>query len=84
MQQLTCPFCGPRPEAEFRYGGDAGKQRPARECSDAVWAGYLYQRRNARGESSELWRHAGGCGRWIVLRRDTVTHAVLGAEGMNP
>ena len=49
MQMFTCPWCGPRPDAEFEYGGDAGKHRPARAASDAEWAEYLYFRTNARG-----------------------------------
>jgi sarcosine oxidase delta subunit len=38
VQVFPCPFCGERPDAEFRYGGDARKARPARDCSDAEWA----------------------------------------------
>ncbi|RUX65781.1 sarcosine oxidase subunit delta, partial [Mesorhizobium sp. M7A.F.Ca.US.014.04.1.1] len=27
MQLFPCPFCGPRDETEFYYGGDAGNAR---------------------------------------------------------
>lgn len=84
MQIFDCPFCGPRPDAEFRYGGEAGRARPPRECSDAEWAEYLYLRANARGASRELWLHHAGCGRWIELQRDTVTHVQAGARGLVP
>ena len=26
---IPCPYCGDRDVSEFRYGGDASKQRPA-------------------------------------------------------
>jgi sarcosine oxidase, subunit delta len=84
MQIFPCPWCGARPDAEFRYAGDAGKPRPPREASDAEWARYLYLRGNTRGAARELWVHAGGCGRWLVLNRDTVTHVVGSAEPMSP
>ncbi|HWA50953.1 MAG TPA: sarcosine oxidase subunit delta [Dongiaceae bacterium] len=80
MQQFPCPFCGPRAEGEFRYAGDAGVKRPARDCSDAEWAKYLYLRKNIKGAARELWIHSGGCGRWFELKRDTVTHVVSGSE----
>lgn len=77
MQIFPCPFCGLRADREFRYGGDAGKRRPARECSEAEWAHYRFQRINAKGRARELWLHADGCGRWIEIERDTTTHEVF-------
>lgn len=79
MQRFPCPWCGPRDEVEFHYGGDAGRSRPGREASDADWARYLHGRSNAQGPARELWVHADGCGRWFVLSRDTVSHAVHGS-----
>ena len=29
MIRIPCPYCGVRDHSEFRYGGDAGKPRPA-------------------------------------------------------
>jgi sarcosine oxidase subunit delta len=29
MLQITCPYCGPRAEKEFTYGGEAHIVRPA-------------------------------------------------------
>ena len=29
MLLITCPYCGPRPEIEFRCGGEAHIARPA-------------------------------------------------------
>jgi heterotetrameric sarcosine oxidase delta subunit len=84
MQKFPCPFCGPRADREFRYGGDAGKQRPARDCTDAEWARYRYQRTNGKGVARELWLHADGCGRWIEIERDTTTHEVFATRSLVP
>lgn len=83
MQQFPCPWCGNRAEIEFRYAGDAGVQRPDRTADDATWARYLHFRRNAKGPAKELWIHAGGCGRWFALSRDTLTHDVTGSEPLS-
>ncbi len=82
MQQFPCPWCGNRAEGEFHYAGDAGIDRPERTVDDKAWAQYFHFRRNAKGAARELWIHSAGCGRWIVLSRDTVTHVVTGSEPM--
>ena len=84
MQMFPCPWCGLRPDVEFQYGGDAGKQRPGREASDADWAKYLYFRANTRGMARELWLHVAGCRRWVELERDTTTHVLQGSRPMTP
>ncbi|HEX4183079.1 MAG TPA: sarcosine oxidase subunit delta [Caulobacteraceae bacterium] len=76
MPGIVCPFCGPRAELEFRWGGDAQVTRPALSCGDAVWARYLFHRRNPKGSSLERWVHAYGCRQWFLVARDTVTHEV--------
>lgn len=79
MLVIPCPWCGPRDEIEFRYGGEAHITRPdaADALSDAQWADYLYMRRNPKGPLSERWVHAAGCRRWFNLLRDTVSHRIL-------
>jgi sarcosine oxidase subunit delta len=79
MLLIPCPWCGPRAEPEFRFGGEPAL-RPAAAASDAAWADYLYYRGNEKGEHRELWCHAGGCGGWFMMRRDTVSHAVSSSE----
>ena len=79
MLLIPCPWCGPRAEPEFRFGGEPAI-RPAATVGDAVWGDYLYYRSNEKGPHRELWCHAGGCGQWFVMRRDTVSHAVLASE----
>lgn len=81
---MTCPFCGPRDGAEFRFGGDPSIARPGAGCSDQDWADYLYTRDNPRGQALEYWIHAQGCGLWLVAERDTVTHAIPSLREATP
>ena len=78
MLLIECPWCGPRAETEFGYGGEAGIVRPADPdaLSDAEWADYLFNRSNPRGAHRELWHHAHGCRRWFGVERDTVTYRI--------
>lgn len=75
MLLINCPFCGPRPELEFRHAGEAHVTRPADPAalSDEDWATHLYTRANPRGAHAERWRHLHGCGRFFNALRDTVT-----------
>lgn len=76
MLLITCPFCGPRNETEFRCGGESHIARPRLDCSDAVWSDYLHTRDNPKGVHHERWLHAGGCGTWFNIARHTVTHEI--------
>lgn len=81
MLLIPCPWCGQRDHVEFFYGGDADARRPANPwaVSDAAWNAYIYLRENPRGPHRELWQHHAGCRRWIVVRRNTVTHEIVDA-----
>ena len=76
---IPCPFCGPREHSEFAYGGDATLRRPrqAEPAWGPDWQAYVYQRANPRGPHQEYWQHVAGCRQWLVVSRDTLTHAVL-------
>lgn len=76
MQLIPCPWCGPRDEAEFQYGREAGVPYPSDPAAldDEAWARYLYVRANPRGELTERWYHQSGCRCWFTLTRDTVTY----------
>jgi methylglutamate dehydrogenase subunit B len=78
MLLISCPWCGPRNQIEFIYGGDAGLNRPDAEASPDAWFAYVYLRENPRGPHSEFWLHSGGCQQWIKVVRDTRTHQILG------
>jgi sarcosine oxidase subunit delta len=75
MLIIHCPYCGPRPELEFSYAGQAHVARPADPAAtgDDDWAAYLYLRTNTRGVHAERWRHARGCARFFNALRDTTT-----------
>jgi sarcosine oxidase subunit delta len=79
MLLIPCPWCGSRPENEFRHGGEAHMARPADPTSvpDAEWADFLYNRANSKGMHAERWRHAHGCGRFFNCIRDTVTDRIV-------
>ena len=79
MLLIPCPWCGPRAQIEFTYGGDATVRRPAdaMAATDAAWLDYVYLRDNPRGRHAELWQHVAGCRRWLRLTRDTQTHAIV-------
>ena len=51
MLLIHCPYCGERPENEFRYGGEAHIARPRDPAAldDAAWAEFLYMRTNPKG-----------------------------------
>jgi len=75
MLLIHCPYCGARPETEFRCGGEAHIARPSdpSQLSDARWAEFLFFRTNPKGRHAERWLHIHGCQRWFNAVRDTVT-----------
>lgn len=79
MLLIHCPWCGPRDEIEFAYGGEAHRVRPAdpSALSDAEWAEFLFMRSNPKGAHRERWMHTHGCRRWFNVERHTVTHEIL-------
>jgi len=76
--RLPCPICGERDRSEFYYRG-AAVDRPEPQAGVEVWDDYLHLRDNPAGEVRELWFHESGCSAWIVVVRNTVSHAILGA-----
>lgn len=64
---LTCPNCGPRDVAEFRYGGQL-HDPAARKPGEPVG--------NLAGPQRERWYHRFGCRRWLVAERDVRSNVV--------
>lgn len=79
MQLIECPWCGPREEIEFHYGGQAHVEYPEQpaELDDTEWARYLFFRENTQGPYAERWAHTAGCRRWFNAVRDTVSYRFL-------
>jgi sarcosine oxidase subunit delta len=73
MLLITCPYCGSRPEIEFRNMGEAHIARPTPAASDQDMAEFLYLRNNPKGLMAERWRHIHGCGRFFNAIRHTVS-----------
>jgi sarcosine oxidase subunit delta len=75
MLVIDCPYCGPRPELEFSYAGEAHLVRPAdpSTLNDEEWAQFLFHRINVKGVHYERWRHLHGCARFFNAVRDTTT-----------
>jgi heterotetrameric sarcosine oxidase delta subunit len=78
MMNIPCPFCGPRNEAEFAFGGPVKPKRPdPNAVDDREWTDYLIQVPNPLGPVEERWWHVKGCGTWLTIWRDTRTHDIL-------
>lgn len=76
--RIKCPYCGERDAEEFSYLGAAGLKRPDPASANAAEAfhDYVYLRDNPAGPHAELWYHRAGCRSWLVVERDTRTHAI--------
>lgn len=81
MLLITCPWCGPRDEAEYHYGGQAHVPYPGNtaDLTDGQWAAYVFYRDNPKGPFAERWMHGTGCRRWFNVLRDTASYQVLAA-----
>ncbi len=78
MLLIPCPYCGPRPEIEFRCCGEAHIARPLvpTDVSDEAFERYLYIRSNPKGMHYERWRHVHGCARFFNVARNTVSDRI--------
>ncbi len=79
MLLITCPWCGPRNDTEFHYGGEAHVLRPshADDLSDEAFAEYLFLQANPKGPHLERWSHRHGCRRWFNMVRNTATNEII-------
>ena len=79
--RIACPICGKRDRREFYYMGAAvALERPAQDAPAAEWHAYIHLRDNPCGMTRELWHHEAGCSAWLVVTRDTASHAVLAVD----
>ncbi|MEP2716280.1 sarcosine oxidase subunit delta [Pseudophaeobacter sp.] len=77
--RIACPICGERDRREFYYKG-AALERPEAEASLEEWHAHVNLRQNPAGVLAELWYHEMGCGSWLSVTRNTVTHEILEVE----
>ena len=85
--RIDCCNCGSRGHEEFVYLGDATVERPNGDPNQPLdetarqrWVDYVYLRDNPAGVHRELWQHVGGCRAWLVVTRNSQTHAILQVE----
>ena len=79
--RIPCPLCWPRDRREFYYYGSTDYlDRPSEGASLDDLDNHLFLRDNPAGETKDLWYHENGCAAWMVVTRNTVSHAILGAE----
>jgi sarcosine oxidase subunit delta len=76
--RIACPYCGERSFDEFVDYGAAGLERPEKSAEMPAWVNYVYLRDNPAGRHRELFYHVGGCRSWLIVTRDTRTHAITG------
>lgn len=74
--RLNCPLCGERDLREFVYQGAASMSERPSGADRAVWSDWLHLRDNPAGMTRDLWYHEAGCCGWLVVERDTLTHAI--------
>ena len=75
--QIDCPLCGARDIREFsNKGHETYLARPTDEDWSAAWDDYLHNRENPAGEIRDLWHHGQGCGAWLLVTRNTITHEI--------
>ena len=79
MQQLPCPWCGPRAQIEFSYVRDWQAVPAGWPEADAPALERIYLRSNHIGWHIELWQHSAGCRGWLKLLRHNLTHEVRAA-----
>lgn len=80
---INHPLLGPRDAVEFVYKGDASLiERPDGMAADAdeTFYQHTFLRDNPAGEHRELWYHEQGDRSWLVVTRNTLTHAIIKVE----
>ena len=79
--RIPCPLCGPRDRREFYYYGSPDYLSPVGQDADLdALDNQLFLRDNIAGQVQDLWYHEGGCAAWLKVTRNTISHAVMGAE----
>lgn len=73
MKSYPCPFCGPRPQAEFQF------RRTVDRDADTDFA-RTYLRSHDLNGSVEHWQHLSGCGAWLTIERNPSTGDVIAID----
>jgi heterotetrameric sarcosine oxidase delta subunit len=75
MFLINCPWCGPRSQDEFVFGGELRENMPAWDAplDGEALAAQLFMRDNLRGVQHERWLHT-ACREWLRVVRSTEDH----------
>lgn len=76
--RVTCPNCGERDRREFYVKG-AALVHPGADAPVEAWHEHVHMRDNPAGDVHELWYHEMGCGAWLDVCRNVVSHEVVSA-----
>ena len=76
MKQMLCPLNGLRNISEFIYGGEVQMMPDISQCSDRLWAEYVFYHRNPLGLVKEWWCHS-ATSYWFIAERDTRTDEII-------
>lgn len=79
MIRIPCPHCHLRNSSEFRHVGEAGARPDPSTATPEQWRGYLYERSNPAGWTTETWFHTMGCRRFVRVERHTATNEIRSA-----
>ncbi|WP_206077160.1 MULTISPECIES: sarcosine oxidase subunit delta [Mesorhizobium] len=64
----------------FRRSAADRPSSPGARNAEAAFCGYVFLRDNPAGVHRELWFHEQGGRSWLIVKRNTVTHEILGVE----
>jgi len=77
VQQITCPYCGPRAQTEFEYYCDATAVEKSFEGETTGEAlNRIFIRDDHLGFHQEVWQHVFGCRAWLSVERHNRTHEI--------
>ena len=76
MKIIRCPLNGPRPMAEFAYGGEVRPMPDPDACSDAEWTDYVFNRASVPAVKREWWCHVAS-GYWFIVDRNTASDDII-------
>ena len=75
--RITCPYCGERAARNSPISAPPiPGARPGRSDAGEAWHAYVYLRDNPAGQPARVLASRAGCRRWLIVTRDTRTHAI--------
>lgn len=73
---MHCPLNGPRNISEFICAGEVIVRPDPTQCSDEIWADYVFLQVNKAGVVREWWHHVASA-YWFIAERNTLTDEII-------